>query len=126
MDKYDTLEYFPVKAITVSIRLRNFLCALINTNNCRWWNLGINSWGECNTSKTKRNGLEGPRPGPAHHHPKAQVAPNPRMHIPPLSVCLPFPSGAPLQHVFPILPYILSFLNTSPKPIITKGKRKME
>jgi hypothetical protein len=33
MDKYDTLEYSWVKAITVSVRLQNFLCALINTNN---------------------------------------------------------------------------------------------
>jgi hypothetical protein len=32
MDKYDTLEYSWVKAITVSVRLRNFLCVLINTN----------------------------------------------------------------------------------------------
>jgi hypothetical protein len=32
MDKYDTLEYFRVKAIIVSVRLWNFLCALINTN----------------------------------------------------------------------------------------------
>jgi hypothetical protein len=32
MDKYDTLKYSRVKAITVSVRLRNFLCALINTN----------------------------------------------------------------------------------------------
>jgi hypothetical protein len=32
MDKYDTLEYSRVKAITVSVRLRNFLCVLINTN----------------------------------------------------------------------------------------------
>jgi hypothetical protein len=33
VDKYDTLEYSQEKAITVSVRLRNFLCALINTNN---------------------------------------------------------------------------------------------
>jgi hypothetical protein len=32
MDKYDTLEYSRVKAIMVFVRLRNFLCALINTN----------------------------------------------------------------------------------------------
>jgi hypothetical protein len=32
VDKYDTLEYSRVKAITISVRLRNFLCALINTN----------------------------------------------------------------------------------------------
>jgi hypothetical protein len=32
MDKYDTLEYSWVKAITVFVRLRNFLCALININ----------------------------------------------------------------------------------------------
>jgi hypothetical protein len=32
VDKYDTLEHSRVKAITVSVRLRNFLCALINTN----------------------------------------------------------------------------------------------
>jgi hypothetical protein len=32
MDKYDTLEYTRVKAIMVSVRLRNSLCALINTN----------------------------------------------------------------------------------------------
>jgi hypothetical protein len=32
MDKYDTLEYSWVKAITLSVCLRNFLCALINTN----------------------------------------------------------------------------------------------
>jgi hypothetical protein len=32
MDNYDTLEYYRVKAITVSVHLRNFLCALINTN----------------------------------------------------------------------------------------------
>jgi hypothetical protein len=32
MDKYDTLEYSWVKAITVSMHLQNFLCALINTN----------------------------------------------------------------------------------------------
>jgi hypothetical protein len=32
MDKYDTLEYSRVKAITVSVRLRNFLCALTITN----------------------------------------------------------------------------------------------
>jgi hypothetical protein len=32
VDKYDTVEYSRVKAITVSVRLRNFLCALINTN----------------------------------------------------------------------------------------------
>jgi hypothetical protein len=33
MDKYDTLEYSQVKAITVFVRLRIFLCALIITNN---------------------------------------------------------------------------------------------
>jgi hypothetical protein len=38
VDKYDTLEYSRVKAITVSVRLRNFLCALINTNR------GESSW----------------------------------------------------------------------------------
>jgi hypothetical protein len=32
MDKYNTLEYFQVKAITIFVRLRNFLCALYNTN----------------------------------------------------------------------------------------------
>jgi hypothetical protein len=32
MDNYDTLEYSRVKAIAVSVCLRNFLCALINTN----------------------------------------------------------------------------------------------
>jgi hypothetical protein len=32
MDKYDTLEYSRVKVITVSVRLRNFLRALINAN----------------------------------------------------------------------------------------------
>jgi hypothetical protein len=32
VDKYDTLEHSWVKAITVSVRLQNFLCALINTN----------------------------------------------------------------------------------------------
>jgi hypothetical protein len=32
MDKYDTLEYSRIKAITVSVRLQNFLCALIKTN----------------------------------------------------------------------------------------------
>jgi hypothetical protein len=32
VNKYDTLEYSQVKAITVSIRLQSFLCALINTN----------------------------------------------------------------------------------------------
>jgi hypothetical protein len=32
MDKYNTLEYSRVKAITISVHLRNFLCALINTN----------------------------------------------------------------------------------------------
>jgi hypothetical protein len=33
MDKYDTLEYSWIKAITVSMHLWNFLCTLINTNN---------------------------------------------------------------------------------------------
>jgi predicted membrane protein len=33
MDKYDTLEYSRVKAVTVFMRLQNFLCVLINTNN---------------------------------------------------------------------------------------------
>jgi hypothetical protein len=33
VDKYDTLEYSQEKAITVFVRLRIFLCALINTNN---------------------------------------------------------------------------------------------
>jgi hypothetical protein len=33
MDKYDTMEYSQVKAITVFVRLQNSLCALINTNN---------------------------------------------------------------------------------------------
>jgi hypothetical protein len=32
VDKYETLEYSRVKAITVSVHLWNFLCALINTN----------------------------------------------------------------------------------------------
>jgi hypothetical protein len=32
VDKYNTLEHSQVKAITVSMRLWNFLCALINTN----------------------------------------------------------------------------------------------
>jgi hypothetical protein len=32
MNKYDTLKYSPVKAITVSVCLRNFLCALTITN----------------------------------------------------------------------------------------------
>jgi hypothetical protein len=32
MDEYDTLEYSWVKAITVSVRLRNFLCVLTITN----------------------------------------------------------------------------------------------
>jgi hypothetical protein len=32
MDKYDTLEYSRVKAIMVSVHLRNFLCVLININ----------------------------------------------------------------------------------------------
>jgi hypothetical protein len=32
MDKYDTLEYSRVKAITVFMCLRNFLCALTITN----------------------------------------------------------------------------------------------
>jgi hypothetical protein len=32
MNKYDTLVYSRVKAITVSVRLRNFLCALTITN----------------------------------------------------------------------------------------------
>jgi hypothetical protein len=32
MDKYDTLEYSQVKAITVSMCLRNFLCVLTITN----------------------------------------------------------------------------------------------
>jgi hypothetical protein len=32
MDKYDTLEYSRVKAITVFMRLQNFLCALTITN----------------------------------------------------------------------------------------------
>jgi hypothetical protein len=32
VDKYDTLEHSRVKVITVSMCLRNFLCALINTN----------------------------------------------------------------------------------------------
>jgi hypothetical protein len=33
MDKHNTLEYSRVKAITVSVRLPNFLCALTITNN---------------------------------------------------------------------------------------------
>jgi hypothetical protein len=32
MDKYDTLEYSWVKATLVSVHLRIYLCALINTN----------------------------------------------------------------------------------------------
>jgi hypothetical protein len=32
MDKYDTLEYSRIKAITIYVRLQNFLCVLINTN----------------------------------------------------------------------------------------------
>jgi hypothetical protein len=32
MDKYDTLEYSRVKAITVFVRLQNFPCALTITN----------------------------------------------------------------------------------------------
>jgi hypothetical protein len=32
VDKYGTLEYSRVKAITVSVRLLNYLCALTNTN----------------------------------------------------------------------------------------------
>jgi hypothetical protein len=32
MDKYDTLEYSRVKAIMVSVCLRNFLCGLTITN----------------------------------------------------------------------------------------------
>jgi hypothetical protein len=32
MDKYNTLEYSWIKAITVSVRLPNFLCALTITN----------------------------------------------------------------------------------------------
>jgi hypothetical protein len=32
VDNYDTLEYSRVKAIAVSVRLRIFLCTLINTN----------------------------------------------------------------------------------------------
>jgi hypothetical protein len=32
MDKYDTLEYSRVKAITIYVRLWNFLFVLINTN----------------------------------------------------------------------------------------------
>ena len=32
MDKYDTLEYSWVKATSISMRLRIYLCALINTN----------------------------------------------------------------------------------------------
>jgi hypothetical protein len=32
VDKYDTLEYSRVKAITVSVHLQNFLCALPITN----------------------------------------------------------------------------------------------
>jgi hypothetical protein len=34
MDKYDTLEYSRVKAIVLSMRLRNFLYALTITNTC--------------------------------------------------------------------------------------------
>jgi hypothetical protein len=33
MDKYDALEYSWVKATSVSMSLRIYLCALINTNN---------------------------------------------------------------------------------------------
>jgi hypothetical protein len=32
VDKYDTLEYSRVKAITVFVRLRNFICTLTITN----------------------------------------------------------------------------------------------
>jgi hypothetical protein len=32
MAKYDTLEYSRVKAITVSVRLQNFMCVLTFTN----------------------------------------------------------------------------------------------
>ena len=32
MDKYDTLEYFWVKAIEVSMHLRIYLCVFKNTN----------------------------------------------------------------------------------------------
>ena len=32
MDKYDTLEYSRVKATTVSVHLRIYLCAFKNTN----------------------------------------------------------------------------------------------
>ena len=32
MDKYDTIEYSRVKATTVSMRLRIYLCAFKNTN----------------------------------------------------------------------------------------------
>ena len=32
MDKYDTLEYFQVKATAVSVRLWIYLCAFKNTN----------------------------------------------------------------------------------------------